>query len=168
MVGLHLAGDTAGTNRLIDILLSDTVPVITADRQYDILPPFFPWKQMSVFAPVWNNKTYFLSALAKAPVSTVAEFNAKHYIADKLDWRNNYMFEQYMRSVSLFLSLPRSQFLHAINMSSPHFDDSVTNPISSSFNSFRASTNVFEHRSSNVSKRRYRLCKGEQTCYFDF
>ena len=120
-MGLHLAGDSPGSNRLMDILLSDTVPVLTDSRQYNILPPFFPWRQMSVFAPVID-KEEFLSALAKAPVSTVAVFNSKNKIADRMDWRHSsYLFEQYMRSVSLFLSLPQSEFLHALNMSSPHF-----------------------------------------------
>eukprot|EP00449_Zooxanthella_nutricula_P018377 CAMPEP_0198545368 /NCGR_PEP_ID=MMETSP1462-20131121/63849_1 /TAXON_ID=1333877 /ORGANISM="Brandtodinium nutriculum, Strain RCC3387" /LENGTH=421 /DNA_ID=CAMNT_0044275747 /DNA_START=84 /DNA_END=1348 /DNA_ORIENTATION=+ len=45
--GFHVRGDTLGSNRLIDYILSGTVPIFTDERQYDILPPFVPWRNMS-------------------------------------------------------------------------------------------------------------------------
>merc|ERR1719502_782394 len=45
--GFHVRGDTFGSSRLIDTILSGTVPIFTAKEQYDILPPILPWKDIS-------------------------------------------------------------------------------------------------------------------------
>ena len=101
-MGLHISGDTLGSNRLIDTLLSGTVPVLTNKSQYYINAPFFPWKKMTVFAPV-NTKTSFFEGIAKAMVSKAAEFNRVHNISTRVDWHNNYLFEQYMAYISIEL-----------------------------------------------------------------
>ena len=47
--GFHVEGDTLGANRVMDLLLSDIVPLFTDPRQYDILPfqDQIPWKLLS-------------------------------------------------------------------------------------------------------------------------
>ena len=96
-MGLHIRGDTFGSNRLMDMLTTDTVPVVTQQQQYHILPPFFPWRKMTVFAPL-DSKEHFFDGLKKANISTVQSFNAAKRIAYKLDWRHNYLFEQYIHA----------------------------------------------------------------------
>jgi Exostosin family len=46
--GLHARGDTFGSNRLIDTILSGTVPIFTRREQYDILPSWLHWQRISV------------------------------------------------------------------------------------------------------------------------
>lgn len=45
--GFHVKGDTFGSNRLMDTIMSRTIPIFTDKRQYDILPSFIPWRNMS-------------------------------------------------------------------------------------------------------------------------
>lgn len=99
-MGMHIRGDTFGSNRLIDTLLSNTVPVFTAKTQYDILPSFLPWKEMSVFVPV-NSEESFRAAILRNvtfsnQVSKVAAFNRKYKVSSIVDWRNNFLFELYV------------------------------------------------------------------------
>lgn len=50
--GFHVRGDTPGSNRLMDTILSGTVPIFTDKKQYDVLPPFIDWHKLSYFADV--------------------------------------------------------------------------------------------------------------------
>jgi len=47
--GFHVAGDTLGSNRLMDLILSEIVPIFTDSAQYDILPfqDQVPWRLLS-------------------------------------------------------------------------------------------------------------------------
>jgi len=60
--GFHAAGDTYGSNRPMDVLLSGSVPVFTNRKQYSVLPPWIDWSQISVFADV-SNQQIFLDTL---------------------------------------------------------------------------------------------------------
>lgn len=54
--GFHTRGDTLGSNRLMDTILSGTVPIFTRREQYDILPAWIDWKnQLSVLLPMNNS-----------------------------------------------------------------------------------------------------------------
>jgi Exostosin family len=56
--GFHVRGDTWGSNRLMDTLLSRTIPIFTAEEQYKILPSFYPWKEVSYLIEVSNRTTF--------------------------------------------------------------------------------------------------------------
>jgi hypothetical protein len=60
--GFHVRGDTYGANRLMDTMLSGTVPIFTQEKQYDILPDWIDWSKVSYFADV-TNQTAFLEAI---------------------------------------------------------------------------------------------------------
>lgn len=64
LVGLHCRGDSAGANRLFDILLSGTVPVFTENIQYFTQSDFYNWGMISYFANV-ENETEFLDHMDK-------------------------------------------------------------------------------------------------------
>lgn len=63
-VGLHTRGDSPGASRLVDTLLSGTVPVFTEKVQYFTMSDFYNWDMISYFANV-ENKTDFLSHMDK-------------------------------------------------------------------------------------------------------
>jgi hypothetical protein len=43
--GFMSRGDTWGSNRLVDAIISCTVPIFTAEEQYKILPSFYQWRE---------------------------------------------------------------------------------------------------------------------------
>lgn len=48
--GFHVQGDTLGSQRLMDTLISGTVPIFTHMGQYDILPSWIDWSSISFHA----------------------------------------------------------------------------------------------------------------------
>ena len=44
---LHLRGDTWSSNRPIDALVSGSIPMFVSQEQYEILPDFLPWKDIT-------------------------------------------------------------------------------------------------------------------------
>jgi hypothetical protein len=56
--GFHVRGDTLGSNRLMDTIMSRTVPIFTERGQYDILPNFYPWKKVSYFVDVSDHESF--------------------------------------------------------------------------------------------------------------
>lgn len=61
--GFHVRGDTYGSNRLMDTLLSGTVPIFTHKEQYDVLPDWIDWEKLSYFADVTGDRNAFLSSI---------------------------------------------------------------------------------------------------------
>jgi hypothetical protein len=61
--GFHVRGDTLGSQRLVDTLLSGTVPIFTRIEQYRIQPPWIDWDQLSYFVNVTTQST-FIESLA--------------------------------------------------------------------------------------------------------
>jgi hypothetical protein len=59
--GFHVRGDTWGSNRLMDILMSYTIPLFTNEEQYKIVPPFYPWKEVSYSVNVTDHDSFFAS-----------------------------------------------------------------------------------------------------------
>lgn len=114
--GIHARGDTFGSNRLIDILGSSTVPIFTHPEQLEIVPPFLPWKKMSVLVDVGLNKSWeptisgakFLSSIREIlngdVYNRVQEFNQLHNIPRLLDWeRGPYLAELFMAAFQTFI-----------------------------------------------------------------
>ena len=53
--GIHSAGDTWGSQRLMDTILSGTVPIFTSLDQYEIQGSWIDWRQLSYYLPVYNH-----------------------------------------------------------------------------------------------------------------
>lgn len=96
--GFHARGDTYGANRLIDTLLSGTVPIFTYQQQFDLMPEWIDWSQMSYFAPV-TNKTSFLGSLDKILADKEVSERKLHNVvmnSDLFDWETPIPFDIYM------------------------------------------------------------------------
>ena len=96
-LGLHIRGDTYGSNRLMDIFLSDAVPVFTHAEQYSILPPLFPWRDMTMLADVSSMSAFIESLLSfrNASAATQRQNQIKN-ASVVFDWSNPTLFEKYM------------------------------------------------------------------------
>jgi len=112
--GFHAPGDTLGANRLMDTLLSDTVPIFTNAMQYDILPDFIPWRNMSHLVPMtWKvpddtiTRQRFYNDIERILNESDSEYQQKRQIiADYrhlLDVRQPYQFDMYMHNFALKL-----------------------------------------------------------------
>jgi hypothetical protein len=60
--GFHARGDTPGSNRPMDAILSRTIPIFTDLEQYTVLPQWIDWNALSYFCHV-SNRTVFFSDL---------------------------------------------------------------------------------------------------------
>jgi hypothetical protein len=56
-LGFHVRGDTFGSQRLMDTILSGTVPIFTRIEQYGIQPPWINWTKLSYFINLDNTST---------------------------------------------------------------------------------------------------------------
>jgi hypothetical protein len=56
-LGFHVRGDTFGSQRLMDTILSGTVPIFTRIEQYGIQPPWINWTKISYFINLNNTST---------------------------------------------------------------------------------------------------------------
>ena len=101
--GFHFAGDTPGSNRLVDTILSGTIPVLTHPMQYSILPEFIPWHKFTVYVEA-NPKT-FKESIVREGILRLARMNQTEYkekrdfiIKNKnmVDWESGVPFELYM------------------------------------------------------------------------
>ncbi|CAJ1959719.1 unnamed protein product [Cylindrotheca closterium] len=57
--GFHVAGDTFGSQRLMDVLLSGTVPIFSHLDQYTIQGDWIDWDQLSYYIPLHNDTTAY-------------------------------------------------------------------------------------------------------------
>lgn len=55
--GFHVAGDTFGSQRLMDLIMCGAVPIFTDASQYAILGDWIDWDQLSYFLPVYDSST---------------------------------------------------------------------------------------------------------------
>ncbi|KAL3936118.1 MAG: hypothetical protein SGBAC_008500 [Bacillariaceae sp.] len=53
--GFHVAGDTYSSQRLMDTILSGTVPIFTHLHQYELAGHWIDWSQLSYYLPVHND-----------------------------------------------------------------------------------------------------------------
>jgi Exostosin family len=96
--GFHIRGDTYGANRLLDTLLSGTVPVFTHwQEQRSILPDWIDWELLSVRVNV-KNKHEFLEGIHTMLGQTDYETKRQHVLNNirLLDWRTGIAFDVYM------------------------------------------------------------------------
>ena len=95
--GFHVRGDTWGANRLMDTLLSGTVPIFTDAQQYKILPTWIDWKLLSVQVNV-TSESRFVQGLQQILDRTDYDTKLEHVLAnrDLLDWRTGIAFDVYM------------------------------------------------------------------------
>eukprot|EP00980_Cylindrotheca_fusiformis_P022674 scaffold9548_cov108-Cylindrotheca_fusiformis.AAC.6 len=70
--GLHAPGDTWGSQRPMDTILSGTVPIFTHVNQYEILGPWIDWTQLSYYLPVHNDTIVNRLVLTKYSIKPYA------------------------------------------------------------------------------------------------
>ena len=96
--GFHVRGDTFGSSRLMDILLSGTVPIFTRRQQYTVLPAWIDWDQLSYFVNV-SDKEPFLSSLQgilQDRDGYQRRYDAVLTHQPLFDWETLYPFDTYM------------------------------------------------------------------------
>lgn len=97
--GFHVRGDTYGANRLMDTILSETIPIFTLPEQYDILPDWIDWKAISVFANLSSTSSTFLQTIneliedKELQAQKLATIRANR---DLFEWRTGIPFDTYM------------------------------------------------------------------------
>jgi Exostosin family len=103
--GFHVRGDTYGSNRLIDTLLSGTVPIFTWQEQYELLSDWIDWKMLSYYANV-STQTTFISDIRRIAADQQGyEEKHKHVVLnrDLFDWKTTIPFDTYMYMLSVHL-----------------------------------------------------------------
>jgi hypothetical protein len=116
--GFHAVGDTPGSNRLMDTILSQTIPIITRQEQYDVLPKWIDWDQISYFANV-SDQTVFMETLKQitSDKQTIQrKQNALAQNQDLFDYQTIVPFDTYMYmfQIALFPETKRT------NLTSPY------------------------------------------------
>jgi hypothetical protein len=118
-LGFHVRGDTYGANRLMDTILTGTVPIFTMKEQYDILPDWIDWDKISYFADV-NHKEDFLRSLDQI-IDDEALYQEKLFNLlanrDLFDWRTHVPFDTYMYQ---FMAQVYPQYRRPSNFDSPY------------------------------------------------
>jgi hypothetical protein len=106
--GFHARGDTFGSNRPIDTLLSGTVPLFTDEEQYRILPNFIPWTEISDFV---NVSTYeaFSESLNRILRRSESVYDEKQRLINKytdvLNYSSGVTFDWYMAEFATILGV---------------------------------------------------------------
>jgi len=90
--GPHVPGDTPGANRLIDIILSATVPIFVTEKQFGVLPPFVDWQHLSFFAngtdrAKFEQQIQLISQIDDNSYLTKLQLILEHQ--ELLDWASN-------------------------------------------------------------------------------
>ena len=100
--GLHVQGDSWGSNRLMDTILSGTVPIFTRRGQHRVVPSWYNWTIMSSLLPYEDfedNSTGFLIAL-KDIIHDEKGYHEKQkaVLQNKplFDWTTLHPFDTYM------------------------------------------------------------------------
>ena len=104
--GFHVRGDTLGSNRLMDTILSGTVPIFTDKKQYDVLPSFIDWHKLSYFADITADEKTFdesLQAIQQDEQGYATRRNAVLRNAKLFDYRTEVPFELYMYHFALLI-----------------------------------------------------------------
>lgn len=106
--GFHPRGDTWGSNRIMDCLLSRTIPLFTHPRQYDLLPPFIPWKDLSYLINV-STQAAFDESLQEILAKPESDYWSKRLLIEDymhlFDHTQIYQFDAYMAEFANKLEL---------------------------------------------------------------
>ncbi|GFH53500.1 predicted protein [Chaetoceros tenuissimus] len=97
-VGMHFRGDTISASRLIDTILSGTVPVFTAKEQYLAVPDFIDWDKISYFANIENITEFNTSMNSILANRTDIDIKTRNVLQnqDIFDWQSGATFDMYM------------------------------------------------------------------------
>jgi hypothetical protein len=103
--GFHVRGDTYGSNRLMDTLLSGTVPVFTFKEQYDVLPDWIDWEKISTFASVFNQTEFLANVDAIGADDHGYKIKSKLVLEsrDLFNWETTIPFDTYLYMLSVHL-----------------------------------------------------------------
>jgi Exostosin family len=97
--GFHARGDTWGANRVMDTLRSRTIPLFTDEEQYNILPSFIPWREISYLVNVTTQESFeeSLQDILSRPPSEYLEMQRLigQYV-HIFDHKTVYQFDAYM------------------------------------------------------------------------
>lgn len=94
--GFHVAGDTFGSQRLMDILNSGTVPIFTQLDQYTIQGGWIDWDQLSYYIPVHNDSTAYSEdpvtrfSLTENAVEALFLSRLQHVLEDEEGYRKRH------------------------------------------------------------------------------
>jgi hypothetical protein len=106
-LGFHVRGDTPGSSRLFDTLLSGTVPIFTLREQYNVLPDWLNWEQISYFMDMTTlDETTFVRELSTILNDTETyQRKLDLVLANRhlFDWTGIYPFDTYMYMLQAFL-----------------------------------------------------------------
>jgi Exostosin family len=118
---IHAKGDTDGSNRLMDGLLTHTIPIFTRTSQYDVLPHWIDWKALSYFANISDRTTFIkdlfrIQSKAEEESSYRQKFQTIRDNTDLFDYETVVPFDTYMYmfQAALFPELKRD------NLKSPY------------------------------------------------
>lgn len=107
--GFHPRGDTWGSNRVIDLVLSRTIPLFTDARQYPLLPPFVPWRKLSYIVNVTSRSAFKESLKDILIARPASEYQEKRRLIEDymhlFDHRQIYQFDAYMAEFAKRLSI---------------------------------------------------------------
>lgn len=93
--GFHVRGDTWGSQRPVDAILSGTVPMFTDEKQYEIVPPWLPWRNVSVLIDI-SDEAHFEASLRESLPRYEAVKAAMDAWASSVDWEVGGPFEPFM------------------------------------------------------------------------
>jgi hypothetical protein len=106
-LGFHVRGDTPGSSRLFDTLLSGTVPIFTLREQYHVLPDWFDWERISYFMDMRTLKEPTFVRELSAILNDTKTYQRKLdlVLANRhlFDWTGLYPFDTYMYMLQAFL-----------------------------------------------------------------
>jgi hypothetical protein len=106
--GFHVRGDTWGSNRLMDTLMSYTIPLFTNEEQYKILPSFYPWKDVSYLVNVTNKRSFLASIddiLSRPQTEYLDKIRLIKENMHKLQHKRPYQFDLHMAELARKLKL---------------------------------------------------------------
>lgn len=106
--GFHPRGDTWGSNRVMDLVLSRTIPLFTDPQQYDLLPPFVPWRNLTYLINVSTRSQFDKSLqhlLSRPPSDNEMKRQLIEDYMHLFDHRQIYQFDAYMTEFAKRLSL---------------------------------------------------------------
>ena len=99
-LGFHVRGDTFGSQRLMDTILSGTVPIFTRREQRQVQPPWIDWDQLSYFVDMENaTKNLFQTRIRQILNDEMLyDEKLKAVIAHQqlFDWKTLFPFDTYM------------------------------------------------------------------------
>jgi len=104
--GFHVRGDTPGSNRLMDTILSGTVPIFTHEKQYGVLPSFIDWRKLSYFADIKADRKTLVRSLRAIVQDERGYAKRRKAVLRNLklfDYSTKLPFEMYMYHFSLLI-----------------------------------------------------------------